>query len=1249
MVVLAASVLLAVPPSAGAQSGGLEVELPPNTDCRGAAVIAKTTVVEDAAAANMLAEALRVLSRGGTQRCLLDAGLPPGRGRPQHEAVPPDAVYRSSAGLAAAVYVVGGPAAIPDSWLSEQLGVTGFTRVAGADRWQTQQSVAAAMLALAAGSSVQPYDPASVAAATRALPPNGDCYGTAVLAKLTIAEERAAANMLAAALTAISGDPDSRCLVDVGDPGADRPPSAVAVADAAQASGAYLLGGEVAVPQRWLDRGFDIRLLERISGPDRWATQSAVAETIIEIAKGGTLPHQYVDSSGGRISIYDHHHVSDSVLANPADWSPPSGDVVIKVHWCGQKKNLDTEQQKDDAKQELDDEVADLNQYISKFFNDQSSGAVKLTFKAADKLLIISDDPQIWEMANFSGREGTASQECMNQLVSTNENGYILIDQAGGGGWARLSDERAIQPRKVQYQSRSHYYSTFAHEVGHAWFRFCHPHEGKNEDRGCDERHVSLVYSEDLNMAWEKAKQDNDGRNARYKPSDDKLWLCALMSYCYEHNGHVDEYNDGEPIFFSCGQRKIAEWPDGPATPYGYCDDGELKRSFPTPNISSITSEWPVTENRDRPDVLIVYDDSRWPSCVTHVQVAMEKHPTLTNIEREEKWESVSSSQSLRYAVDKSSTYSARLRYRCGSDGIESDWSGKRTFKTPPGPTVAPGRPGKPVLSSRDTDFISITWPEASGVVTYHEVNWRRADSGSSWDSDTLLNALAIFGTEGLSSGVCYEFRVRAGNGEGASDWSESAEFCTTITMRPEVGRPSVIAGDGQLSVSWSATAGNGAAVSGYEVRWRRGSDKWADAPVSGTSYTISSVVYGSRYEVQVRARNSAGWGDWSPSEYMTPPPPPGSVRISEGPVNASRTAAGSCSGNDCYDLTYDIRNLGGGPYTLECWFNGSRAWRGQWSGRASTGCYYSSTFSGSAYVVIDDVKSNTLPIEEKNQRTNRVRVPDPPRRPSVTGGDGQLTVSWNAPSGNGAAIAEYDILVDGSDVSVNTQTFGATSTTVTRLSNGATYTVKVRARNSAGWGDWSQSALGTPEALPVGSVRISEGPVSASRTAAGSCSGNDCYDLSYTIRNLGSGPYTLECWFNGSRAWRGQWSGNASTGCYYSSTFSGSVYVVIDDVQSNTLSVSAKASTQQSTEKVTIARGSRNSRSNCASPCYDLDYRIEGLGGGPYTLECWFNGSRAWRGQWSGRVSTGCYFSGTFRGTVHVVIDGVKSNTLTF
>ena len=63
---------------------------------------------------------------------------------------------------------------------------------------------------------------------------------------------------------------------------------------------------------------------------------------------------------------------------------------------------------------------------------------------------------------------------------------------------------------------------------------------------------------------------------------------------------------------------------------------------------------------------------------------------------------------------------------------------------------------------------------------------------------------------------------------------------------------------------------------------------------------------------------------------------------------------------------------------------------------------------------------------------------------------------------------------------------------------------------------------------------------------------------------------------------------------------------------------------------------------------CRNLSYEYVGdWPSPPYTTECWLNGLLDYGPfQWSGRPHTGCYF---WDGTVHVVINGIRSNTITF
>ena len=71
------------------------------------------------------------------------------------------------------------------------------------------------------------------------------------------------------------------------------------------------------------------------------------------------------------------------------------------------------------------------------------------------------------------------------------------------------------------------------------------------------------------------------------------------------------------------------------------------------------------------------------------------------------------------------------------------------------------------------------------------------------------------------------------------------------------------------LDVSWRAPAANGAPVTDYDVRYREaGTSSWMDHPFvgAGAGTTVESLTAASTYEVQVRAGNVEGKGEWSDS-----------------------------------------------------------------------------------------------------------------------------------------------------------------------------------------------------------------------------------------------------------------------------------------------------------------------------------------------------------------------------------------------
>ena len=77
----------------------------------------------------------------------------------------------------------------------------------------------------------------------------------------------------------------------------------------------------------------------------------------------------------------------------------------------------------------------------------------------------------------------------------------------------------------------------------------------------------------------------------------------------------------------------------------------------------------------------------------------------------------------------------------------------------------------------------------------------------------------------------------------------------------------------------------------------------------------------------------------------------------------------------------------------------------------------------------------------------------------SIIEGNEQLSVTWTAPSDNGGAdvtdyIIEYKTTTQSIWTEVNDGTSTSTSVTISELTNGGNYQVRIRAVNSVGAGD---------------------------------------------------------------------------------------------------------------------------------------------------------------------------------------------------
>ncbi len=109
-------------------------------------------------------------------------------------------------------------------------------------------------------------------------------------------------------------------------------------------------------------------------------------------------------------------------------------------------------------------------------------------------------------------------------------------------------------------------------------------------------------------------------------------------------------------------------------------------------------------------------------------------------------------------------------------------------------------------------------------------------------------------------------------------DSGKSASAVTTSEVAANVpAKPAAptatAASSSSLTVPWTAPDSRGSEITDYDVQYRSGtSGTWADAKHSGTAtpMTITGLTASTSYQVQVRAGNVKGAGDWSESATAT-------------------------------------------------------------------------------------------------------------------------------------------------------------------------------------------------------------------------------------------------------------------------------------------------------------------------------------------------------------------------------------------
>ncbi|MCU0274267.1 MAG: fibronectin type III domain-containing protein, partial [Acidimicrobiales bacterium] len=402
------------------------------------------------------------------------------------------------------------------------------------------------------------------------------------------------------------------------------------------------------------------------------------------------------------------------------------------------------------------------------------------------------------------------------------------------------------------------------------------------------------------------------------------------------------------------------------------------------------------------------------------------------------------------------------------------------------------------------------------GAITDYLVEIRTG--GGSWstfaDGTTATTGATV---TGLTNGTTYELRVAAVNAAGTGPWAGPVSTAPRTTPTA----PTAVAAtpdDAAIDLSWAVPASDGgAAVTDYQVRFRPiGNVTWTtvdDGTSTATTLTVSGLDNGTGYELEVRAVNAAGAGPWAGPATATPRTTPGSpgaltATPDNGQVALGWSAPAADGGAAVTDYVIEYRTLPSGSWTVFPDVVGT-----------GTSATITGLVNGTGHAFrVSAVNAAGAGTPAGPVDATPRTVADAPGAPSVTPGDGELAVSWSAPAADGGAAItdyalEYRTLPSGSWTAVADGVSAATDRTLTGLTTGTAYEVRVAAVNAAGTGAWSGAAAGTPRRSAGAPTGLSATPgntiVVLAWTAPGSDGGSPLTDYAVEYRELPSGSWT--------------------------------------------------------------------------------------------------------------------------------------------
>ena len=212
-----------------------------------------------------------------------------------------------------------------------------------------------------------------------------------------------------------------------------------------------------------------------------------------------------------------------------------------------------------------------------------------------------------------------------------------------------------------------------------------------------------------------------------------------------------------------------------------------------------------------------------------------------------------------------------------------------------------PSSPTGLAASAVGAGYVSLAWgspqfdygsPVSDYIIQY-------SSSGTAPWSTVLhsVSTAANISVTGLNNGTGYVFRVAAVNAVGTGSWSSNTSPITPCTVPAVPTSLAGVAGNGQVSLNWSAPSSDGGSpIADYAIQYSTDATIWKwfpHAASTATTATVTGLTSGISYIFRVAAKNGAGTGAYSgPIACLPVGNPSLAITVSRSQVNSGDTVS---------------------------------------------------------------------------------------------------------------------------------------------------------------------------------------------------------------------------------------------------------------------------------------------------------------------------------------------------------------------